>query len=360
MPGAPTPLIVRRPWTLGLLVGLALGGATTAAAQSEDALIGPGLANQLRSMEIRLVSGRIRFQSEYFGVGRVENSVSRGKDRQERLTVNQTTALPTISYGLSTSAFDFTLDVAEGRQLTLHRAPKTGAEPPALEFSQPIEGPVRLSVGAGETRRVHEADTLWHLLLVAGEDCRLHLLPILRALRPALVVPLEEAQLRTQLVRAAKSTQHVDRSHWSTLIAELGSPRYAERQRAERRLRDLGQIVLPYLAGLPRESLDAEQAFRVRAIMSHLERQADEDSAERVAAWMATDPRVWLHLLGDSDATMRTVAREQLAVLLGRPIEFDPQADEATRARQQAAVRALVEAEARGRPTSGPAGAPQR
>src|SRR5690606_25156249 len=92
------------------------------------------------------------------------------------------------------------------------------------------------------------------------------------------------------------------------------------------------------------DKLDFEQRHRIQQIRRALNRGDDNDAPEVVAMWLGSDPRVWLSLLSDSNAQRRRVAAEQLAQLLGKPIEFDPDGDAETRSRQIQTLREMLEA----------------
>ncbi|HEX4149185.1 MAG TPA: hypothetical protein VHY20_09365, partial [Pirellulales bacterium] len=117
----------------------------------------------------------------------------------------------------------------------------------------------------------------------------------------------------------------------------------AQREAAERELRASGQMILPFLRGVDRSRLDAEQSYRLRGIIGALGNEDAEDTADRVANWLAGDPHAWLSLLSRDDASLRQVAAKQLAQLLEMPLKFDASADAATRQAQIKAIAAQIE-----------------
>ncbi len=107
----------------------------------------------------------------------------------------------------------------------------------------------------------------------------------------------------------------------------MTSDRFVQRERAEHQLLGYGPVVLPFLRGLDRAALDAEQAFRVRRVIRGLARDADEDTTDRVVPWLSGDPRVWYALLARDDLRVRTIAASQLAKLLEAKLDFDAAAE---------------------------------
>jgi hypothetical protein len=116
-------------------------------------------------------------------------------------------------------------------------------------------------------------------------------------------------------------------------VDSLGSKKFSDRENAQRELHRAGQAVVPYLKGLDESRLDAEQVARIRAIIAALSVDY-EDRVDRVAAWLADDPRVWLALMQRDDPARRQAAGEHLGLLLGSPVEFDAEAAPGTRRAQ--------------------------
>jgi hypothetical protein len=90
------------------------------------------------------------------------------------------------------------------------------------------------------------------------------------------------------------------------------------------------------LRSLERSTLDAEQAFRMRRIIRTLATDVEEDTSERVAAALSSDPRVWYALLERDNVTVRRTASQRLGKLLEAEIEFDPAGTPEERAKQLA------------------------
>jgi hypothetical protein len=147
-------------------------------------------------------------------------------------------------------------------------------------------------------------------------------------LRPGWRLSDAATGIETALKRTATNLEPYDRRTLSQLIRDLGSNHFATREAAQRKLAEAGQAILPFLHGVDRRRLDAEQAFRLQTVTRALSGDGAEDAADRVATSLAGDPQIWYALLGRPDeATIR----------------FDPAADEATRQEQLKPLAAQID-----------------
>ncbi len=122
----------------------------------------------------------------------------------------------------------------------------------------------------------------------------------------------------------------------------MGDPHFALRRAAERELAAIGEPALMYLAALRRQDLDAEQWQRVQALLATMSGDR-EDTVDRSVAWLAGDFRVWLALLARGDEGTRRAAADELRLLLGTSIEFDPAAHVDQRAAQIKRLQSRIE-----------------
>jgi hypothetical protein len=296
------------------------------------------IQSNLRYLRIRMTGGRIQFTT--IDPTRSSNTSTRNDDRQERLSLSYDSGLVTMAYEMTTPATQITFNVTDGTEVIVRRQPQTGPGGTHVEFIQPAAGQLTLRVDEGEKRRLCRAETFWHLLLAEPELCREHLAPLLELVRPgwqlAQSAPLVEVAMR----RKATLYEPRNRRELATLVAALGSDEYSRREAAERELRAGGQMILPFLRGVDRSRLDAEQSYRLRGIIGALGNEDAEDTADRVANWLAGDPRAWYSLLNRDDPALRLLAAQQLSRLLELPIKFDASADAAKR---QAQVKVIAE-----------------
>ena len=145
-----------------------------------------------------------------------------------------------------------------------------------------------------------------------------------------------------KLLQEANGDGAANRARWAALVAELGDESFAKRKAADRALRTGNAGAIAYLRQLDVAHLDTEQQFRVGRIVEAMAVPNGDDSVEQIAAALATDPTLWLALLGRPDlATRRTAARE-LTRLLGQSIPVDPAADPDSQKAPRQQLRATI------------------
>jgi hypothetical protein len=210
-------------------------------------------------------------------------------------------------------------------------------------YTQPKSGLVTLTIAHGEeSPTVFKAAHLWHLWLIAPDACEGHLAPALAAIRPDWQIAESLRDALHEMDSVSDSDVAQRREEWTKHISELADSDFAIRQRADRALRRGGISAWSWLARTSLNQLDTEQSERVTGILADMRAQGD-DTPQRLAAWMAEDQETWLVLMKDSSVDRRHLAKMQLERLLGRTVEFDPEANEATRNKQWAGIRSLVE-----------------
>jgi hypothetical protein len=212
-----------------------------------------------------------------------------------------------------------------------------------FELTQEPTRPVRLSLPPADKPRVLEGPTVWHLLMVHGDECRKGLLPRLEALRPDWRIEPTLAAAEEELVKLAAGAEKPDRQQWAAWVNQLGDPLCTRRERAERKLQEAGPAVLAFLNRLNTAPLDAEQQLRVRRVMQALSAQQGEDTPENIAALLIGDPQVWLKLLSRKDLAMRQAAVKQLELALNAPVKIDPKADPASQVKEREELGQQIE-----------------
>lgn len=317
----------------------ALSPAVVATAQ--EISLGPNLIGQLRHLHVGLKSGRITAESQFSG--HKLNASNQSGDRREQLTIDLTGAAPSVRYELSTATFLISVEVDGGTAVRIRRTPQGDAEIAPLELFQPPEGKTTVVVGEALRKKSYAVDTLWHLALLDPPLVAAELEPLLRLLRPGWPIAARGRELEELLFQQIDAERQYDRRSWAAWVELLGSDKFAERRRAERRLRELGRTAVPYLRNLDAERLDPEQMFRIRSILRSFGGDADEDTPETAAAWLAADPEIWYALATHAAAARRSAVRTQLALVLGEPVVLDDDADASRYAEQLAVLRAQID-----------------
>ncbi len=302
----------------------------------------PVLSRAVRDGWLRfgLVSGRISVVGTRSGG---YSSTSSSKDRQERLTVRIVGGQSTISYELSFPKEQFSVQITGGDRLHIRRSMREGSEGVVLEFLQEPGRPLSFSSGSGRQKRVYQAASLWHMLIIHGKPCRNDLTPLLKLLRPDGDLATATDEVEAELLRIAAHGDLPDHQYWATLVGQLADQRFASREAADRQLRSAGRAVLSFLQRLDFDRLDAEQQFRVRRIIQALSDKTGDDTAEQVATWLSGDREIWLSMLGRDEQSTRQLAAKHLGALLDEPIRFDPAADPATRKSQIEQLRTQLQ-----------------
>jgi hypothetical protein len=295
---------------------------------------------RLRWLQYGMVTGRIVAGSTYpNGTNIVFGPTFVARGRQERLRI---VIGPTIDlqYELADPAEQLVIQLAESKQLSIHRVrfePKY-----AVRFEQSPDQPLLFEVVEGDAQQTLRAESFWHLVLAEPKRVRRHLIPLLEILHPSWQLAAMGDAVEAAMVQRGQKPRPFDGPRWARLVETLGSPKFSERQNAQRELANAGQAVLPYLQKLDRDRLDAEQVSRVRALVDALSVDY-EDSTDRIATWLADDAQAWLSLLARDDLARRRVAAEQLGALVGGPIDFDPAADQDVRNAQIERLHARFE-----------------
>ena len=329
------PLIVRRCLGAVLLAG-SLGVAAAQAQPPGELSLWNGHSRP-RWLQFRVASGRIQpvwlRRSDSSHTGRTNDTI-----KEQFVTRSNPQE---AHYDYTSPELNITFDVAESR-LAFRVVPRGKPKREELEFIQSMAEPVVLKIGPAGQARAVEAASLWHLLILEPEAGK-QLVAWLQVLRiPSATVDLakmlEEAQ--AVLVHKATSVKSLDRQRLDVLVTQLGASQFALREAADRELRAMGAVLLPYWERIDLARLDVEQQYRVRRILASLANTQSNDTAEWIAMRFQEDALVWLALLSRSDESVRRVAASRLQAILNRPIAVDPAADEAVRKRQIDALQA--------------------
>ncbi|MBI2826082.1 MAG: hypothetical protein HYX69_15465 [Planctomycetia bacterium] len=283
-----------------------------------------GLAGQLRLFQVRIVSGRIQAVSP--PSTQSMSSSFRGTDRRERLSIDLSTGQPTVSYERVTPREHFSYVIMAGDHVVIRQIPRSSADQPTVAFFQQTDGPVTLTVTSGDDTEIYQGTNLWQLLLIEPDACRRHLLPLVETMRPGWLLARQADAIEELLCQGGRVRSDGDRRKWQQAVVLLGSSRYSDRERAEEQLAAAGQRVLSFLQGQDRRQLDAEQWFRMRRIIRQLSGGGEEDTPDRVAFWLADDPRAWFAILSRASVSKRRTATEKLGQLLEVTLPFDPDA----------------------------------
>lgn len=302
----------------------------------------PALAEAIRTAWLRtnIVSGRIVVGTSRSGA---TGAKSDSQGRRERLDIRCAAGgYPVVHYEMSNSDEELWLDISGGTEIRVRRIPSKDSPLEPIEFVQSADEPLLLIVGTDDRSVTYRAPSVWHLTVVHPQICRERLIPTLKIFCRYWNLSLVAEDVQKALLRGARTWEMPDRHRWDELVEQLTDSRFSRREAADRQLRATGRMVLWYLEQLDRAELDAEQHYRVRRIITALlgDPAVDFDTPERIGAWLAGDPEVWLSMLDRDDAATRRIALVWLEALLGEPVLFDPAAGATIRQGQLQRLRA--------------------
>jgi hypothetical protein len=296
-------------------------------------------AARLRWIQYSMVAGRVTAASAYQGTNMTLGPLT-SDGRRERLQIQINPGRINLRYDLTVGDEELFIVLVGVNQFTIRRT--RTAPHYELRFEQTRDEALQLEVVDGDLHRQLSGDSFWHLYLADPELVRRHLVPLLEILHPSWQLAAAGAAIEDALVQRAQRPRTPAAQRWGQLVVALASPKFSERENAQRELTQAGPVVVPFLQSLDRSRLDAEQIARIRATVEALSID-NVDTSDRAATWLAGDERVWLSLLDRGDPLKRRVAAEELGNLLGAPIDFDPAADEPTRAASLERLRARLE-----------------
>lgn len=288
------------------------------------------------ALRLQIVQGRLAFMALEVFAGS-EGFGQAGHDLHETLTVQVAGGAPTLSYAFGNAEREFSCEVKQGIDVRL-RLRSCRGDKSLVELRQPARGELTLTLEqSGESRELR-GSSLWHLLLIEPERTQAHLVPLIELLKPSVRLAQVIEEIQTELTQVVQSSSVPTRQEVERLVEQLNHPRFRERQIADRQLRNLGPGIGPHLHALSPRQLTAEQRERVGAILEGLAGPAG-DTPERVAAWLAAEPLVWVEMLRDRRRERRLLAIDQLCRLTGRSWPYDPNASGEDRDRQYQATR---------------------
>lgn len=332
-------------WRMGALAAacltLLLGVAALPARAAELPAIEPSaaIAARIRWIQFHMVSGRVMASSGLVVPKMIVPSTNARTNRRELLSIEINNPLTGLQYDLSTPSEQFQILVAHPHQLSIRRT--RPAEKYSIQFQQHPNQPVLLTLEQGGEKHSWQAQGFWQLWIAESEVVRQHLIPLLELLHPSWQLALTGAEIEDALSHPTRLRQQPDRQQWDRWVDDLASPKFARRESAQRELYKAGQVVVPFLQNLDRRRLDAEQTYRVRALVEALSVDY-EDKVERVVTWLAGDDQIWLALLERGEVAKRRVAASELSELLGSPIEFDTAGSDAVRQEQLGRLRSRL------------------
>jgi hypothetical protein len=331
---------MRRWIALAVLTVNLIGSVSTGHEQAHTSLV-----VKKNWVRFDLVLGRITATQIRGGHRNCTQKSGDKSSKHELLSVTAGINTPSsIRYELTDNNQWLTVAILKRNEVVILREPRPGSATVRLEFVQPGEGQITLTLGDPERPDVMvSSDSIWHLLLSEPELCETELIPILALLRPHWNLTESASQIEEDLFRAAAKSDGGSLEHVRALVKGLKSSRFVDRQRADQQLRAMGVVVLAQFKQLEQATLTREQRQRIQRIETDLAVQK-ADTPERIVAWMLNDPTVWLSMLSRQDAGKRKAAADWLFEVHPSANKFDPLAEETQRREQINALRLRISA----------------
>ena len=329
-------------WRVITCAACALACTATALAQALQPQFAPTKDNAARLLwlDYKMMAGRIVATSTYPPGMNISFGPTLSGPLREHLKILILKDRASVQYELEGAGQQLSIALAQDGKFSIDH---TWDEPKfAMHFLQPPSGRLSLSVREGDVERRLEADSFWHLYFAEPGLVRRHVIPYLELLRPGWQLAATGWAIEESLLLHARTPRPLDTDRWARLVDDLASPKFSKRQKAQRELLEIGQIILPFLKGLDANRLDAEQLSRIHTLIDTLS-VGYEDTTDRIATWLVADKQNWLSLLSRDEEVKRRVAARQLEVIMGRSIAFDPSADLTTRRAQIEKLRARFE-----------------
>ena len=317
------------------VVAIALILCAAGEAQGQTSSPWPVLFERCKWTRVEIVLGRLAAVN----AGCTESRSYRASDPKtgwnQTLVVTVRDGQASIRFRHSTKRQRVAVDIRTGNQVLLTMGAVDSAEP-RVSYRQPSIGDVELIVRTTPAREYREP-SLWHLWLAHPHVCRRYLLPLLQRMRPNWQLDAQAGRIERELLANVEDWRDPT-SELDTMVAQLASPIFRERQTADLDLRARGYTALSYLRQLDTKQLDAEQRHRLRGVLRALAFE-EGDTPQRMSAWLADDPQIWLTFARRDSLRTRTIAARHLHKIWAGPLEFDPAASPGLRRRQVARLR---------------------
>lgn len=336
-------------WFLSLILAAGAMNAPLARGQWEDA---PEILEEFQTLSYAVRNGRIIATplevNRASGNSSVKTKsqgyshslqIQRSDSGKVLLSYTQQTPVHTLQISVRTQS-----SLAEITSLQISKKfLQSSAEYVRWQYVQRLGHPSRLYLQTHDSTRVIKVSDLWQCLAREPEFCRSQLLPCLEPLRPDWHLDGLSEQIAREMVTIASRNPQDWPMTWNQWVSELSHKRYATREEAEKKLHGTGAQGISFLKTLDLMALDAEARHRVKRLMNAEIILESEDTPSTVAERMIDDPFAWLAVARSPAPESRRAALQAWNRLLNRQIEFDPDADEATRIGQIAEIARSME-----------------
>ena len=191
-------------------------------------------------------------------------------------------------------------------------------DPYRVNMRQNDTNPLKIEITRYNRTRIYQSNQIWLAMFAMPVKDRQCFVDVLARLSPRLDLELRFNDVLGNLSRIALQQQGGDFGVVRSLIKQLNSPRFTERQVADRQLRMFGRPLIGFLAGIDQSTLSTEQRVRLQRISQSLISQ-QSDTVEQVVTSLRMNPLTWLVLANRGDPVLRRGAFTQIEKLKGLP-----------------------------------------
>jgi hypothetical protein len=179
--------------------------------------------------------------------------------------------------------------------------------------------PLEIQITRLNQTQTYQSNQIWLAMFAMSAKERQCFTDVLARLSPRLDLELRFNEVLRNLSRIALSHKGGDYGTVRSLIKQLNSPTFVERQVADRQLRMFGRPLIGFLAGIDQSTLSTEQRARLRQISQSLI-SLESDTVEQVVTSLRMNPIAWLVLANRGDPLLRRGALAQIEKLKGLPV----------------------------------------
>lgn len=164
---------------------------------------------------------------------------------------------------------------------------------------------------------VFTAPTFWELVLCVPDSLLSGLQTVFRELSWSGGVKELQETIMASLVRNADG--ELSMHEVLSWVQDLGDERYSVREKADRKLRELGNLLFVLAGKLDWNQLDAEQQMRLRRMLWQVDVLRGVESLDFFVVGWVQNPAIWRQVQKSENSEFRAIATEKLRALEEKP-----------------------------------------
>lgn len=290
-------------------------------------------------LRLEVVQGRLFYERSRAGQGGLSMSNRRGMNVRQFKLKNDTENTVNFSLLVNTKTSSLRIVCEGGTEIRFFQIDTKTSR--YIQFSQLSGEPLRLEQGAlteelrdaylnqtdekelnFEEKKTPDAElftapTFWELTLCVPDSLVPALDTVFQELSWSGTVRKLQNTLVESLIRNADRQIPVDEaSQW---IQQLGNETFSVREKADRELRKLGNLLLVLIAKQDWNQLDAEQQMRLQRMLQQLKVVRGVEAMELFVLGWIQNPAIWRQVQQSENPVFRDYATKKLQSLEGTP-----------------------------------------